>query len=176
MKILRLRPRLRWAVAMCAAGAVWGSAAMAADKPPRTYRLDEAELQIDRMPAHGLPKQRLLLVSQRESRLETGGKAVPFQLPPQELLAAINALHGIRFFQMPASFGPRTRVALGEDGTVITQVLAMADTLSTTVCFTVPGYRKCVTYRADPPPGLEELVQRLFADATHRAGVDAPGK
>lgn len=149
---------------------------MAAEQPPATFKLSDASLQLTLQSGQGLPERRLTLESPAPSVWLIGSKAQPFQLPAADLVAAINALHTMRFFQMPDQFGHRPTLVLRDDGLVGTQVLNMIDSGNTRLCFLLPDYRKCVSYQRDPPRELGELVQRLLSDAVRRIGPTTPGK
>ncbi len=60
-------------------------------------------------------------------------------------------------------------------GPIGTNALRMADAPSTTVCFTLPAYKKCVTYSSDGPRELEELTQRIFSEADQLANASTTG-
>jgi hypothetical protein len=41
----------------------------------------------------------------------------------------------------------------------------MMDSANTTICFSLPTYKKCVNYGKDKPYELENLVQAIFNKA-----------
>lgn len=152
-----------------------GSAAWAADpgastgEPPLRYRLDAVTVTLLRQPGRGaFSIRRLTLPGHGQATLERDGAVHPFPYAPGELLALVNGLYRTRFFSLPDDCTPRLSVVLKDDGTVVPSILRLADAASTKVCFAVDGYEKCVTYAHDSLDGLEQIVQRAFADADRR--------
>lgn len=154
---------------------------MAIDAAPAgPYRLGEIGLTVDVQPGHGLPLRRLNLAGEGESVLELGGKAQRFAYPAADLLAAINVLQRLRFFEMPDRLAPLRRLSQGPDGRIYTQLTRMADTGTVTLCVQLADHRKCVSYQQDAPPELDALATRLLGDAQRRTGAAGasalPGK
>lgn len=125
------------------------------------------------MPAHGLPAQALTIAGSGSAKFERDGQLRPFSLATEDLLGAVNALYRIRFFDLPANLGASRSVFLKDDGSLGTQVLSMHDATTSTVCFSVAGFEKCVVYRA-PPSELADLVQHLLYVARQRTEASAP--
>ena len=148
-----------------------GSCSMATERnpgaagPPSTYRLDEVSVRLTRQPGHGLPTRRISLSGTGDAALERDRQNLPFRYESRELLALLNELHRIRFFDLPTNYRARYSVFLRDDGTVGTEVLKMSDASSTSICFAVPSYEKCVTYSTEGPAELEKLAQRIFSEA-----------
>lgn len=162
----------------------WPVLAMATERtppagPPLSYRLDTIELRLQRQPGHGQPKHALVVAGAGSATLESGKPASTrgFTLPADEVLALLNGLYRLRFFDLPAALRARQSVFLLPDGAIGTQALNRMDTTSTTVCVALPGYEKCVRYaEGDGPPELEAWVQAAFADAQRRTAPTSPGK
>lgn len=153
-------------------GLLVGTSAMAAQPslgssgPPLTYRLEDVGVHLTRQPgSSAFPIRRLSLSGTGSATLERDGQTLPFRYAPKDLLALLNELYRIRFFDLPTNLGVRYSVFLKDDGTVVTSALRMADASSTKVCLTVADYEKCVTYGRAGPYELERLARRLFADA-----------
>ena len=144
--------------------------------PPMTYPLDEARVSVQRVAAHGLSPQRVVVAGSGDGRLERQGQSATFGVDRDSAVKIINALYGMRFFDLPAYLLPQRSVFRKDDGSVGTQAMKQHDATVTTVCFTLPGYEKCVVYEANPPRELEELVQRLLADSELRVALPAPPK
>lgn len=153
--------------------------AAASLSPPRAYRLEAVVLRVLRQPAQGQPKQELVLAGAGSATLEFGRPASKqsFAVPAPDVVGLINGLYRLRFFDMPATLGARNSVFMMPDGTVGTQVLRLSDTTAVAVCFTLPGYEKCVRYaEGDGPQELEAWTRATLADALRRAQPAAPGK
>lgn len=148
-----------------------GGSTMAAERsftaggPPLNYRLDELSVRLLRQPGHGLPGLRVSLAGTGAALLERDGQKRHFSYPVKDLLALVNELYRIRFFELPTTYATKYSVFIKEDGLLGTQGLRMSDASSTRVCFAVAGYEKCVSYGADGPRELEEIVLHVLADA-----------
>lgn len=160
-------------------------AAMSADStpssswPPRAYRLDAVELRLQRLPGHGQPKQALVVAGGGSAALDSGRAPSRqlFKLQPDEVMALLQGLYRLRFFDLPTALGPRLSVFLLPDGTVGTQVARLMDVTTTTVCATLAGNEKCVRYtEGDGPPELEAWVEAAFVDAQRRTPPAEKGR
>lgn len=148
-----------------------GSCSMATERnpgaggPPLAYRLDEVSIHLTRQPGHGFPIRRVSLSGTGSATLERDKQNLPFRYESRELLALLNEFYRVRFFDLPTNYRARYSVFLKDDGTVGTEVLKMSDASSTSICFAVPSYEKCVTYSTEGPAELEKLAQRVFSEA-----------
>ncbi len=145
------------------------------DWPPLSYRLDEAAVRVQRQHGHGQPGS-LLVLRAAGGTLAVGAREDAFRSDDKALLAAINALYRMRFFDLPSTLPARRSVFLRDDGRVGMQMLKLSDTSTTTVCFSLPGFEKCVAWQTDPPQELDALAQRLLADALQTARPAAAAK
>ena len=158
--------------------------AMAAERapaawPPLSYRLDTAVLRLQRQPGHGQPKLALVVAGNGGATLDFGRPpgTRTFTLAADEVLALLNGLYRLRFFDLPVALRARPSVFLLPDGSVGTQVAKRVDTTATTVCISLAGDEKCVRYAdGDGPPDLEAWVQAAFADAQRRTAPSSPEK
>lgn len=147
-----------------------GGIAMAAEHsfvaggPPLNYRLDELSVRFLRQPGHGLPGWRVSLAGSGAALLENDRQKRHFFYPVKDFLALVNELYRIRFFELPTTYTTKYSVFIKNDGLLGTQGLRMSDASSTRVCFTVAAYEKCISYGADGPRELEDLVQHVAAD------------
>lgn len=149
----------------------------AAAGPPQTYRLDEVSVRLTHQPGRpNFPLRRINLSGKGSATLEGGSQNLPFSYAAQDLLGLLNELYRIRFFDLPRNYSTRHSVSLKDDGMVVTGRLRLLDTASTTVCFSVAAYEKCVTYTTEGPYELEKLTQRVFAEAEQLAGQTPPQK
>ena len=158
-------------VACCAAGvaAMAAERRLGADGPPLSYRLDDVRVSVKRQYGHGQPTRELVLAGTGQAVLQVADRKQEFEQAGKDLLAVLNGLYRIGFFEMPAQLRRTVSVYLGRDGVVGTQALKMSDAGSTTVCFALPGYEKCVRYEAGGPREMEDFVQGLLTDAEQRA-------
>ena len=68
-------------------------------RPPLEYRLNQLSLSIQVQPGHGLPSRLLSMSGHGSATLERGAKAARFEYPSASLVAVLNELHGMRFFE-----------------------------------------------------------------------------
>ncbi|WP_426359147.1 hypothetical protein ACPUVO_02565 [Pseudocolwellia sp. HL-MZ19] len=134
---------------------------------PSTYKLDEVSLTFIR---HSGAKKnngvRKVSISLTTSTIQTTkGDKTFFNYSSDELLKLINTLYRIKFFDLPTHHNLKYSIYLKEDGSVATTLLHMADTSSTTVCFELSTYKKCVTYGLDAPEKLKAFSNNIFSEA-----------
>ncbi len=117
-----------------------------------------------------------MLPGKGPASLQSGDRKRLFDHAAKDHLNVLNGLYSIRFFDLPAQVRSPMSVLLRDDGSVGTQMLKMADAGSTTVCFNLPNYEKCVGYEASGPRELEDWVARVWADAQQRAASGTVAK
>lgn len=176
-----LSSRHLWVSLLLCSTILTGASAMATKpssetvKPPQTYRLDEVSLQITRNPGRAsAPVRRVSLRGTGSAQLEQKGQKQSFQFATGDLVALLNELYKIHFFELPTNYRTRTSVFLRDDGSIATSQLRMSDESSTSVCFSVASYEKCVTYSTTVPDGLESIASRIFAESEKRVGAGQP--
>lgn len=161
----------RWslAVPMLCLACLMGTDVMAEklcpeSRPPLEYRLGEASVRLTREPGHGFQVQRVNLSGTGDATLERDGRTLSFRYPDKAFLALLNELYKLNFFSLPTT-GYLTRFSIfpKDNGLVGTQALRMVDATTTTLCFAVTDYEKCVSYRDECP--LEEIAKRIFSEA-----------
>lgn len=138
--------------------------------PPLAYRIGEVSVRLTRHPGNpALPIRRVILSGVGGATLERDGKSVQFPYGSKDLLALLNELYRIRFFDLPTQYNTQYSVFLKDDGTVGTAALRMPDSGSTSICFAVTGYEKCVSYSREGSLELENIARRIFSDADRLA-------
>lgn len=130
-------------------------------------------MRVQRLYGHGQPMGQLVLAGKGQASLQSGDRKRLFEHAAKDHLNVLNGLYRIRFFDLPAQVRSPLSVLLMDDGSVGTQMLKMADAGSTTVCFNLPNYEKCVRYEAGGPTELEDWLARVWADAEQRAASAA---
>jgi hypothetical protein len=134
--------------------------------PPLSYKIEQVRVSLTRRPGSpSFPILRLIFSGSGNAILERDGGSVPLSYSHNDLLDVLNELYKIRFFELPENYTTEYSVFLDNNDTVQTTALRLSDFESTTVCFAVPNYKKCVTYSHKGPVELEDLVKRLFSDA-----------
>ncbi|MBN9132278.1 MAG: hypothetical protein J0H48_02785 [Nitrosospira multiformis] len=147
-----------------------GERALGPDGPPLAYPIQEVNLHLTRQPGNAAFSVRRVSLSGRGSAtFERGDELLQIAYPTTELVALLNELYRIRFFELPSQYTARYSVFLKDDGMIATSVLRMMDAGSTRICFAATGYEKCVTYGRDGPSDLENIVNGVFDDLEKRA-------
>ncbi|SEA37660.1 hypothetical protein [Nitrosospira multiformis] len=133
--------------------------------PPLTYPIQEVDLHLIRQAGNAaFPVQRISLSGKGSATFERSNELLQVFYPTSALVALLNELYRIHFFELPSQYTPRYSVFLKDDGMIATSALRMIDTASTRICFAVTAYEKCVTYGRDGPHDLENIVNRVFDD------------
>ncbi len=134
--------------------------------PPLSYNIEEVRVNLTRRPGNpSFPILRLIFSGSGNATLERDGRSVPLGYSRRDLLDILNQLYKIRFFELPENYTTEYSVFLDNNDTVQTTGLRLSDFESTTVCFAVPTYKKCVTYSHKGPAELENFVKQVFSDA-----------
>lgn len=141
-------------------------------KLPQSYRLNEVSVRVTLQPGRGnFPVRRVSLLGTGAATLEQNGQKQPFPYASRDLLALLNELYKIRFFELPTNYTTRHSVFLKEEGLIGTNLLRMSDESSTSVCFSTAAYEKCVTYSTEGPDELDRIATRIFSEASRLVGV-----
>lgn len=145
--------------------------------PPLNFRLDEVVVRITQQSSQSsAPIRRVSLSGTGNATLERDGRNLPFRYPTKDMLALMNEFYRIRFFDLPPSYSIKYSVFLKDDGSIGTGARKMSDAPSTSICFSVAGYEKCVTYAAEAPPELEALAKHIVAEADRLVKLAQPGQ
>lgn len=139
--------------------------------PPADFRMADLRLTLTRQTgAIAQPMQRLAVSGAGEATFTLGSTSKGFAFSADELLATLNTLLVIKFFDMPTDYSARRSYFIRDNGQVGTQMLKLPDLPNTQVCFALPSFQKCVNYdEQQAPVALEGWVQRLFNEARHRS-------
>jgi hypothetical protein len=144
-------------------------------KLPQSYRLDDVSVHIARQPGRGVfPVRSVSLSGRGTATIEQDGKQRPFHFASKNMLALLNDLYKVRFFDLPTNYMARYSVILKDDGLIRTSQSRVLDASSTRVCFSVPTYEKCVTYGSEGHHDLEDITARVFAEAEKLVNTSQP--
>lgn len=142
------------------------------EKPPQSYRLEDVSVKVTLHPGRGAFSARSVnLLGTGAGTLEQNGQKQTFQYATKDMMALLSEFYKIRFFELPANYSIRHSVFLKDDGTIGTTMLRMLDESSTSVCFVIVDYEKCVRYSVQGPAELEHIVTRIFSEASKRVNV-----
>jgi hypothetical protein len=131
--------------------------------PPNKYQLNEVEIKLTRHAGaiKGSTAKKVIISGNGSAVIESNGKKISIDYSSQDVLALINSFYNIRFFDLPTHYNISYSVFLN-NGSLNTKALKMADSLSTSVCYSLSAFKKCVTYSKEQPYELEKLVQAVF--------------
>ena len=139
--------------------------------PPTVYELASVRIRVTQPSARADIQSRQAVVSGAgASEWKQGDSKASFEYSAEQVVALLNQLYAMRFFEMPELPGAKYSVRLGDDGRVITQALKMADRGGVQVCVEMADYKRCVTSTDNSQPELEQFAQRLFTEAASLAG------
>ena len=158
---------------MSGADAMANQASVGPGGPPKSYRIEDVTVRVQIQATRGLPMRQVILSGNTTGTLERDQQKLSFAFPSKDLLAVVNTLYRMRFFNLQDSPGVRYSVFLKDDGMVTTQALKMNDVGDTRVCFSAGKYEKCVSYVGDGPAELQDIVRDVFTQAERLAGVPA---
>jgi hypothetical protein len=134
--------------------------------PPLSYKIEEVRISLTQAPGSpSFPIERLILFGNGNATLERNGRSVTFDYSQKDLMNVLNEFYKIRFFELPEDYSTEYSVFLDDNHVAQTTALRLSDAESTSVCFAVGNYKKCVTYSHNGPLELENVVKRVFSDA-----------
>ena len=99
------------------------------------------------------------------------GKHSPLPYASRDVVALLNALFEIRFFDLPAQFSSQDVAQLLEGGSVRLIQKFTSSSGGNSVCVNIAAFEKCVRYGPQTPVELDRIFQRVFADAERLARV-----
>ena len=145
--------------------------------PPAAYRLDQVRVLVQRQFGHGQPGQTLKLLGPGSASFDADRRVSTITFDNKAVMALINGLYRLRFFDLPDDIGPLPSAVLKPDGTVGLMVTKVSDFTAVKVCFLAAGREKCVHYQQGAGPReLEDWVQGLLSDSARRAQQSNGGK
>lgn len=98
------------------------------------------------------------------------GKQRPFPYAAKDVVALLNTLYEIRFFDLPPRYSSHDVAQLRGDGTVNVVERSVSSATGNSVCVTVATFGKCVRYGTQAPLELDRVFRHVFADAQRLAG------
>lgn len=98
------------------------------------------------------------------------GKHSPLAYPSNDVVALLNALFEIRFFDLPAQYSTQDVAQLLDRGSVRLIQKFTSSASGNSVCVNIAAFEKCVRYGPQGPVELDRVFQRVLADAERLAG------
>lgn len=143
--------------------------------PPASLLLKSIRLDVHQQAGRGLVhlSRRVTLSGEGQATLELGGQTLPFDCTPTQLLAWLDTLYALRFFDLPRDYSTQYSAVLKKDGTVVPSMQRMLDASSTEVCVRAGDFKRCVRFGEAGPQELKALAQRILDDANRLS--KAPG-
>jgi hypothetical protein len=139
---------------------------------PYNFRVDELSIRLSRQTANtAYSPWEIHLSGTDGGSLTYDGKLRSFPYSANKIVALLNALYEIHFFDLPSEYASQPRARLNDDGGVSLDKILWTDEGSNRLCVKVASYEKCVRYGGNEmPPELDRIFQGIFADAPHLAG------
>ncbi len=153
--------------------AITGAAPLAAeplsraDAMPQTFRIDALSIRLSRQVSNA-PWQ-VQLSGADGGSLTQGGKQRPFPYSAKDLVALLNALYEVHFFDMPSRYAAHAAAQLGADGTVSMAGVDSSNATGNGICVSVASFEKCVQWGNRAPVELDRIAQRAFGEALRLA-------
>lgn len=138
-----------------------------ADAMPQTFRIDALSIHLSRQVSNA-PWQ-VHLSGAEGGSLTQGGKPRPFPYPAKDLVALLNALYEVHFFDMPSRYASHAAAQLSADGTVSMAGVDSTNATGNAVCVSVASFEKCVRWGNRAPVELDRIAQRAFGEARRLA-------
>jgi hypothetical protein len=156
-----------------------GSTSMAAEPMPnpngmpQSFPVDTLSIQLSRQPGNAAYSPVQITLSGADGgTLIRAGKQQPFPYVAKELVALLNALFAIHFFDLPVGYSSRPMAHLNESGTVNLGMSRTSSASGNSVCVSVAAFQKCVRYGNQAPVELEQIVRRIFTEAERLTGSE----
>ena len=138
-----------------------------ADAMPQTFRIDALSIRLSRQVSNAPWQVQLSGVD--GGSLTQGGKQRPFPYPAKDLVALLNALYEVHFFDMPSRYAAHAAAQLMADGTVSMAGVDSSNATGNGVCVSVASFEKCVRWGNRAPVELDRIAQRAFGEAQRLA-------
>ncbi|MDD5037075.1 MAG: hypothetical protein PHE55_20300 [Methylococcaceae bacterium] len=154
-----------------ASAAVAGNPQPDSTAMPRAFEVSQLSIRLSRQAGNAVYQP-------WEVRLSGGGGEIlshdgkQWSLPyaAKDVVALLNALYEIRFFDLPAQYSTQDVAQLLDDGSVRMIQKFTSSSGGNSVCVNIASFEKCVHYGLQAPVELDRIFQRVFADAQRQVG------
>jgi hypothetical protein len=149
-----------------AAAAMAGEVTSGAHGMPPSFPVSVLSIEVSRQTGNAAyAPLRVHLSGADGGSLGKAGTQQSFPYPPGELVALLNALFELHFFDLPSRYANRPAAQLNADGSVSLNMMESSSSTANSVCVRVASFEKCVRYGNAAPLEIERLVSRVVADA-----------
>ena len=138
-----------------------------ADAMPQTFRIDALRIRLSRQV--GNARWQVQLSGVDGGSLTQGGKPRQFPYTAHDLVALLNALYEVHFFEMPSHYAAHAAVELRADGTVNMVGVDSTNATGNGVCVSVASFEKCVRWGNRAPVELDRIAERALVEAQRLA-------
>jgi len=154
-------------VAVAAAEALNPAAAL-----PQDFAVRDLSIDLSRQNGNAAHKPwRVFLSGAGGGSLSHDGRQWPLTTAPQAVVALLNRLLELRFFEMPAAASSRVFAQLLDDGTVRLVEHSQTSASASSLCVHVATVERCARFGPNAPVEWLQLFERVIADAQRQAGL-----
>lgn len=140
---------------------------------PQAFAVGELSIRMSRQAGNAAYKPwEVQLPGAGGGSLSHDGKQWPLAYASKDVVALLNALFEIHFFDLPARYSSQGAAQMLSDGSVRLIEKSASSSSGNSVCVRIAAFERCVRYGSRAPFELDRIVQRVFADAqrvTHQA-------
>ena len=147
----------------------WANATTLLVALPKTFRLDELTIRLVRQNGNAAYAPQQLLMSSQGGSLQQHDRTQSLRYSAADLIGLLNQLLRLRFFDLPQRNSTRQVAMPQADGLVSLGELSLSNANTHSVCVALGAAEHCVRYGSEAPQELDQLVQRVFADAERLA-------
>ncbi len=136
---------------------------------PQAFAVGELSIRLSRQAGNAAYQPWEVQLSGADgATLTHDGKQWPLPYEPKDVVALLNALFEIHFFDLPTRYSTQEVAQLLDDGSVRLIGKSTSSAGGNSVCVRIAAFERCVRYGLRAPLELDRLFQRTFVDA-HRA-------
>ena len=137
---------------------------------PRSFAVTDLRIRLSRQAGNAAFVPWVVNLAVAGSSLSHDGMQWPLPYSDKDLVALLNALHEIRFFDMPSQYSRQDVAQLLADGSVRLIEKFTSHAGGNSVCVKIATAEKCVRYGTQAPVELDRIFQRVFVNALRETG------
>ncbi len=141
---------------------------------PQAFAAGELSIRLSRQAGNAAYKPwEVQLSGAGGGTLSHDGKQWALAYAPKDVVALLNALFEIHFFDLPTQYSTQGVAQLLDDGSVRLIEKSTSNARSNSVCVRIAAFERCVRFGSRAPLELDRIFQRIFADAQRAANQPA---
>ena len=176
----------RQALALLRAGAIAGSLALglsgtaaaaealhSAAALPHSFAVRDLSIELSRQDGNAVHKPwQVRLSGAGTGSLSHDGRQWQLTTAPKDVVAVLNRLLELHFFDMPASTSSRAFAQLLDDGSVRLIERSQTSANGNGLCVRIASFERCVRFGPSAPVELAQLFERVIAETQRQAGLE----